>query len=178
MRPVDPTDPPPTGRIESKIAWAEAHAKTWGAELAGIRGFAGLLQRFKEAVRASRREMADAGVVDLCRQCEEEEGGSCCGAGLEDRYDAWLLLINALLGVALPRSRPKEGSCFFLLDRGCCLEARHTICVNYVCKKACDRIDPRRLRRLRDREGAELGVLFLLHEEVKRAVRGLEGIQR
>lgn len=162
--------PPASGGIERKIAWAERVAATWGARLSGTPPLSELFARFNDAVRASRLEMANTGLAALCRRCEEEEGGSCCGAGLEDRYDSWLLLTNLLLGVSLPRKRHKSGSCFFLLDQGCCLQARHTICVNYICKKILDRIDPRAIGILREKEGVELDTLFLLHEEIKRAV--------
>jgi hypothetical protein len=163
--------PPPAGPIASKIAWAEMCRSRLKDVFEHDQRVAALMVRFRDAVRASRREMAATGIVRLCRQCEEDEGGSCCGEGLEDRYDPWLLLINLLLGTPLPRSRPRPGSCYFLGDTGCLLLARHTICINYVCAKITNRISPGQISRLRELEGVELDTLFLLDEAVKRVVR-------
>ena len=163
--------PPLTGPIRAKIAWAEAHRRQVTDAIENDPRLTALIARFRDAVEASRREMAATGIVALCRQCEEEEGGSCCGKGLENRYDPWLLLINLLLGVNLPHSRRRADSCFFLGKPGCLLSARHTICVNYICAKITDRIDPEKISRLREKEGIELDTLFLLHEAVKAMVR-------
>jgi len=109
--------------------------------------------------------------VDECRDCEEREGGSCCGAGLENRYDVSLLLTNLLLGVKLPKQGHEPSSCFFLGAQGCVLRARHVICVNYLCKKISDHIDAKRIAALRAKEGVELELLFHLQEEIKKKIR-------
>ena len=95
--------------------------------------------------------------------CERDEGGSCCGAGLEDRYDGVTLLVNLLLGAELPARRPDPASCLFLGADGCRLLARDVICVNFICKKIADEVSPQRLGPLREREGIELEILFALH---------------
>ena len=92
---------PLSGPIEAKIAWAEHCHREWGHRLLKDAGTAALLGRLEKAISLSREEMAATGIVDICRGCEEVGGGSCCGAGLENRYDARLLLINLLLGVEL-----------------------------------------------------------------------------
>ena len=116
--------------------------------------------------------MAASGIADECRQCEHDEGGSCCGAGLENKYSGTLLLINLLLGAKLPSKRTGPSNCHFLGDEGCRLLARHVICVNYICRKISDRIDPERIAILREAEGRELDILFLLNERVKKLLRG------
>jgi hypothetical protein len=130
--------------------------------------------QFRRAVVASHQEMAATGMVEICRRCEEEEGGSCCGAGLENRSDGWLLLTNLLLGCSLPAAAHDAESCYFLGPNGCRLTARHTICVNYVCRKITDQLSPGALARLREREGEELQCLFLLVERIKGLVRSLD----
>ncbi len=153
--------------IEEKIAWAENCYEKYGRRLFEDRTITDLLARLQRAIQGSRKEMTAAGIVDLCRECELNEGGSCCGAGLENKYDGWLLLINLLLNVRLPEKRHDPKSCFFLGNTGCMLQARHVICVNYVCKKITDRIDPEAIKALREKEGEELNALFLLHERIK-----------
>ena len=115
--------------------------------------------------------MASVGVMDECRDCEDREGGSCCGAGLENKYNGVLLLINLLLDIEIPQKSRKPSSCFFLGGEACQLLARHVICVNYLCKKITDRIDPKRIAVLREIEGTELELLFFLHERIKLLLR-------
>jgi hypothetical protein len=154
--------------IGDRISWAEECSGALREVLTEDTEISSLLHDLSEAISDSRREMASTGIVEACRECEEEEGGSCCGAGLEDKYDGVLLLINLLLGVELPQRRHDAGSCLFLGEVGCLLKARHVICVNYLCGKAMDRADSSKLKGLREREGRELEILFRLHERIGR----------
>jgi hypothetical protein len=157
--------------IDVKITWAEkCYHKVMG-ELLRDKEIAELLDELKGAIHASHKEMAEAGVVDECRDCEEREGGSCCGAGLENRYDGSLLLINLLLGVKLPEQGYDPSNCFFLGEQGCLLLARHVICVNYLCKKISDHIDSKKIAALQGKEGVELELLFHLQERIKKKIR-------
>ena len=167
-------DNPVSRSVEEKIAWAETCYEEKGGLFLRDERSATLLSRLKGAVRASRTAMAVAGVVDECRTCEEREGGSCCGAGLENKYDGTLLLVNLLLGIQLPKQRSDPPSCLFLGPDGCLLIARQVICVNYLCKKIEDRINPSRIAVLREKEGVELECLFLLHERIKEKLRAYE----
>jgi hypothetical protein len=157
--------------IDAKIAWAETRHREVMDELLRDREIAELLDELRGAIHASHKEMAEAGVENECRNCEERDGGPCCGAGLENRYDAPLLLINLLLGVKLPREVYDPSSCFFLGAQGCLLLARHVICVNYLCKKITDHIDAEKIAALREKEGVELERLFHLHERIKKKMR-------
>lgn len=153
--------------VEEKIAWAETCYEEKGGLFFRDEKIVTLLGRLKGAVRASCTAMAVAGVADECRTCAEREGGSCCGAGLENKYDGTLLLINLLLGIQLPKRRSDPSSCLFLGPDGCLLIARQVICVNYLCKKIENRINPSKIALLREREGVELECLFLLKEHIK-----------
>ena len=153
--------------IEVKLSWAENCCRELRDELLGDEKIAEILRSFKESFQNSHKEMITAGVADECKDCEQREGGSCCGAGLENRYNGVLLLINLLLDVKIPKKRYDPSSCFFLGQKGCQLVARHVICVNYLCKKITDRIDPQKIVLLREKEGVELEHLFFLHERIK-----------
>jgi hypothetical protein len=169
MTPLDSI--PLNSPITEKISWArECHGR-FGSRLLEDGAVSDLLRRLDQAVLASAKAMADAGIAHICRACDRVEGGACCGAGLENRYDGWLLLINLLLGATLPEERIDPRGCFFLGPSGCRLKARHVICVNYLCKKITERIDPELLRDLRGHEGNELDTLFRLHERVKQLTR-------
>ena len=154
--------------IEVKIAWAENCCRELRDQLLGDEKLAETLKSFKESVKDSHKEMIKAGVADQCKDCEQREGGSCCGAGLENRYNGVLLLINLLLDVKIPKKRYDPSSCFFLGQKGCQLLARHVICVNYLCKKITDRIDSQKIALLQEKEGVELEHLFFLHERIKK----------
>ena len=157
--------------IEQKIAWAEACHREKGADLLGDREVGFLLERLKRAIQASHREMAQAGIMELCRLCEDKDGGSCCGRGLENKYTGTLLLINLLLGHSIPTRRYDPAGCFFLGKKGCELLARQVICINYLCHKITDRLDPQKIAPLREKEGHELGLLFHLCELIKNKLK-------
>ena len=167
-------DPAISGSVGEKIAWArgihEKSEESWTRH-AEVKG---LLENLGQALERSRAGREAAGLTQICRTCEEVEGGSCCGAGIENRYDGYILLINLALGVHLPTKRWEQKSCFFLSAGGCRLKARDVICINYLCKNIDDHVDPRRLARLRELEGEEVGLLFRLHEQIKKVLRDPE----
>ncbi|MFC1884708.1 hypothetical protein ACFL2O_08050 [Thermodesulfobacteriota bacterium] len=156
-----------------KLGWAKERYSKLGDELIKDHRVSYLLNSLKIAVAESRSIMIESGLSTLCEQCEVEEGGSCCGRGLEDRYSAGLLLINLMLNASLPEERYDESSCFFLGKKGCLLKARHAICVSYICRKTKHLLDPDLLKLLQDNEGIELDSVFRLNERIKILLRGL-----
>jgi hypothetical protein len=157
-----------SGSITEKIAWARKIYGKTGKRLHRGEETARLLSDLQQAVTRTREAMEEAGLPDRCRICEELEGGACCGKGIENRYDGYLLIINLALGVDLPAEPWDKKSCFFLSPGGCCLKARHVICINYLCKDVLDHVDPAALKKLQVLEGEEIGVLFHLHERIKK----------
>jgi hypothetical protein len=154
--------------IEEKIALARDLLDAWGAELRALGPVRDSLEHLRACIEASRELMAETGVVDECRRCEEMEGGSCCGSGIENRYSEVLLLINLLLGVPLPERAARPRSCYFLGETGCTLLARHVLCVNYLCAGLRQRLSPAQLSRLQDASGEELETEFRCYETFKR----------
>jgi len=122
-------------------------------------------------LNASQRVMRDFDIIGMCRQCEEEEGGSCCGKGIENRYGEAILLLNLLFGVTLPKKRRWHNSCYFLGGNGCTLKVRETLCVNYLCSKIRDKLKADELAKLQDITGQEMQTAFLLHEAIKMYMR-------
>jgi len=157
--------------IEEKIDWAEQCHERFSDTIIQDESIVDCLTRLEDAIQVSHKEMGEIGILDICGDCEKNGGGSCCGAGLENKYDGWLLLINLFLQVRLPKKRHYKESCFFLRENGCLLKARHVICVNYLCKKITDRIHPQKLKTLREKEGIELDILFRLNERLKKILR-------
>ena len=124
--------------------------------------------------RSSWRVMEETGIVAACRHCEDEEGGSCCGRGIENKYDETLLLLNLLWGVILPDDRSRPDSCFFLGNSGCLLKIRHVLCVNYLCIAIQKNLSPTDLTRVQQTVGCELDTVFILQETVKRMLKSCE----
>jgi hypothetical protein len=157
---------PQHGSIEAKCAWALEQQRFYGARLREDDVVDRLLAELRAFVAASRESMIAAGVVEACRACEEEEGGSCCGCGMEDHYDGVMLLINLLLGVAIEPEPRDPQSCPFLGAAGCRLAARDHVCVNYLCVKVSGCISPSALAEMRRCQGRELNTLFLLSDHI------------
>jgi len=170
--------PPLEAPVEVKIDWANDRFDREGCRLLEDRRLADLLATLNGAISRSRETMLRTGIVGLCRECEEKEGGSCCGAGLEKHYSGLILLINRLLGVTLPADREETSSCFFLSSSGCRLLARHVLCINYVCHKITSRIKPVQLASLREAEGEEILLLFQVNERLKKLVKGEPAAKR
>ncbi len=157
--------------IAERVLWAESFFREYGTLFFENEKITALLRTFRAATEEATRTMDGIGVVDLCRKCDLEEGGSCCGRGLENKYDGWLLLINRLLQVSLPLARQQPEGCLFLGEEGCLLKARHVICINYMCRKITENIQPAALGTLREMEGREIDTLFILKEAVKGLVK-------
>ena len=158
-------------QISKKIAIATDLYGRWRDALSTDPGIAAQLRELSTRVEASGASCIRSGVAETCRLCEREEGGSCCGAGIEDRYTPELLLINLMLGVSLPESRHSAKSCHFLGECGCLLTARDIICVNYLCGRLKRTIPPEELQALQETNGSEMDLLFLLHNRIRNFIR-------
>jgi hypothetical protein len=160
-------DVPRSWPIEKKIETAHTLFAVWKDRLRKDNRIPPLLERLERNVHASMQAMRALRVVQTCKRCEELEGGSCCGAGIENRYDGLQLLINLLLGVALPERETFTDSCYFLQADGCCLKARHVLCVNYLCTKLKGTLSHDDIIALQTIVGEELDTGFALYEAIK-----------
>jgi hypothetical protein len=118
--------------------------------------------------------MLEFKIVEICKRCDEEEGGSCCGAGMENKFDTFLLLVNLLLGVTLPEYHLRKDSCYLLTDKGCILKVRLVLCVDFLCDKIMNRLSVGDLLSLQKISGKELVTGFRLYDAVKRFMRQAE----
>ncbi len=159
--------------IAEKIDQAHHLYGTWRSALLNDPVLVKLLAQLEKLSDRSQNVMHELGVVKSCMSCELEEGGSCCGAGIENRYTPTLLLINLLLGRKLPEKRRWENSCHFLVETGCCLTARQVLCINYLCRKVCEKLSREELMRLQDTTGEEIEVGFITYEQTQRLLQKL-----
>lgn len=130
-----------------------------------------LLDKLNYAIERTWEYMRKVGVTEICRQCAMETG-SCCKRWVEDKYDEYLLLINLLLGVELPKERYKEDGCFFVGPNGCRLRAREVICVSFLCDKIINEIGKKEVE-LQTIAGNELETLFILKDRIKSKIEEL-----
>lgn len=159
--------------IQERTAWALAQYRRHGEQLRADEVVSRLLGELRDHLAASREALIAAGLVERCRICEEEEGGSCCGRGMEAHYDGFLLLVNLLLETPIAEEWPDQESCLFLGPTGCRLAARDHICVNYLCAKLGDRIPEAALAEMRRSQGRELHTLFQLTDHLATLLPGL-----
>ena len=157
--------------IEEKIEQAHTLLNTCGSSLTEDPSIHTLLKKLRECIDNTNQRMLKLGVVAECKHCEEQEGGSCCGTGIENKYDVELLLVNLLLEASLRDQQSSQNSCYFLGEKGCKLTARHVLCVNYICEKLQRKLTREELIELQTGAGEELDNLFFLHEAIKKRIR-------
>ncbi|MCE5241566.1 MAG: hypothetical protein ABFD98_07280 [Syntrophobacteraceae bacterium] len=170
-RPPRSVGPVPPPAILEKIETARKLFEEYGALLRADARVAAQLECARRKIERSRKANVESGVAAACRRCDEEEGGSCCGAGIENRYTPVLLLANLLMGKNLPLKRRSENDCHFLGETGCSLDARHVLCVNYLCTRIQKELPARELIRLQNIIGEEMDAVFLLHETIKKTMK-------
>ena len=157
--------------IEDKLKMAHNLYGLWGEHLKREPEILDLLEKLEGFLNNSREAMLELGIVETCKRCDEEEGGSCCGAGLENKFDSLLLLMNLLLGVSLPERHHRPDSCYLLSDKGCVLKVRLVLCVDYLCPKIMGALSHDKVIRLQTISGDELLTGFKLYDAIKRFMR-------
>jgi hypothetical protein len=157
--------------IDEKIEQAHNLYSARGDSLRQDPSIRTLLNKLQECIEKTKDSMLKLGVVAECKHCEEQEGGSCCGTGIENKYDVELLLMNLLLEASLRDQQPSQNSCYFLGEKGCKLTARHVLCVNYICEKLQQKLTKEERIVLQTCAGEELDTLFVLHEAIKKRLR-------
>ena len=144
---------------------------TWSDQLKREPHIHQLIEKLEGCLENSREAMLELGIVETCKHCDEEEGGSCCGAGLENKFDTILLLMNLLLGVSLPERHHRPDSCYLLTDKGCRLKVRLVLCVDFLCPKILNTLSRGDLMRLQQVSGDELTTGFMLYDAIKKFLR-------
>ncbi len=153
--------------IEEKLRWARLLYEEIGKELGNDLIFKGLLEDYKKRIDNTWIAMKESGVVKECTLCATVDGGSCCGAGIENKFDCIELLINLFLNIDFPDSPFDPTGCFFLGERGCLLKARHVICVNFMCKRLYSQITEEKIKMVQRAMEKETEAAFILEEYIK-----------
>lgn len=160
--------------FNEKISLAYFLQDNYGQVLLQDKMIRELLVQLDSNIEITWKTMESIGIVRECTDCELNGGGSCCGSGMEVRYDKIILLINLMLGKTLPEQAHSTNSCYFLSERGCTLRARQIICVDYLCQRIYKSIEHEKLVHLQTIAGEELSTLFVLQEYIKKKIRQLD----
>ncbi len=160
--------------VIEKVRRAKELCELYGEELR--REFSGELERLSRAIERTWRFMRETKLPELCRECAER-GKCCCRPWVAELFDEYDLLLNCLLGVDLPEEREVEGLCFFVGRSGCRLKVRQVICVDFLCPEA-ERLLGEKEIELREIEGEELELAFILKDKVKKKLEELTGQSR
>ncbi len=142
--------------LEQKLSWARACHEEIGQQLRDDPRVAELLDQLAGAMVGTSTARDSSGVALRCLRCHQEEGGTCCGSGIDDHFDSMLLLVNLLLGSRLPPRRANPKDCRFLGPDGCTMQTRQVLCLNYLCSGAERSVSASGLASLRDMEGIEI----------------------
>lgn len=154
--------------IDKKIKWAQKIMRACGPMILEDQEILHLIETYRMSIKDTWSVMSNVGVTAICTDCAMNDGGSCCGAGIENRFDTTLLLINLLMGCTLPANRLDPTGCMFLGEKGCTIIARQLICVNYICQRLDAQIDKDALLLLKKSIGGEAHAGFALEEALKR----------
>ena len=146
--------------IEEEIKKAKALYSMYGEDILLDNKCSSLLEELNTSVEDSWKLMKELGVVDTCSACADKKAGGCCHFGIETCYPDMILLMNLLLGIAIPEQRKLENNCLFVGEHGCLIKVRFKTCIHHLCpeiKKSLKEHDMFRLRALASYE-IKLGV--------------------
>ena len=160
--PVGPDHPMP-----EKLKWAKLVYDACSQKLLEEPVVRSLLSDYKDSIQENWKVMKDTGVVAECTRCAMQDGGSCCGSGIENKFDVINLLINLLMGVELPSEPWDPTGCWFLGEKGCRIVARHVICVNFMCRRLYDALSPEKVKAVQEAMQRETENGFMLEEYLK-----------
>ncbi len=131
-----------------------------------------LLDRYRASIEQTGVAMHREGIGAACSTCARQNPSGCCFSGIEDGYDDILLLLNMLLGCALPESREQPDSCFFVGERGCRLMARFYFCLHYFCPGLTTSLGDARIGALQQQVAQEIHAGCQVEAAVRRWLRG------
>jgi hypothetical protein len=115
-----------------------------------------LLRNLRDLIGKTDSVMLQSGVVGACARCAANGKGSCCFREMGESYGFIGLFVNLLLGSVLPEKTDFPGSCHFVGDKGCKLQARQSFCLNYFCPELKDSLGEETVLRIQRQVGEQL----------------------
>lgn len=143
------------GEMAPVIRRAHELHRRYGRSLASDPRVAPLLEDYTQAIAQTGQLTRDLGIPAFCMACAARDG-VCCFAGVERRYDEYLLLMNLLLGDPGAWDQSAGPSCYFCGPQGCLLLAKHSFCHNFFCAEIKQALGEAAMARLNRQVGREL----------------------
>lgn len=160
--------------IQEKIV---AAGETWsihGEYLMSDPCIISALEELRTDIEQSWDLMRRFDIVKGCGICATTRpGGGCCGAGIENWYDSYVLLMNLMLGRTIPEDRPDEESCLFLGPSGCRLMTRFHFCINYLCPEITSRLSKQDIEVLTSQNGREIYLGWQLENIIREKLESM-----
>ncbi|MHC1729986.1 MAG: hypothetical protein AB9866_28975 [Syntrophobacteraceae bacterium] len=125
------------------------------------------VRRYRESILQTDAMMLEMGVVEACSRCANSKG-SCCFTEMGESYGFLQLFVNLLLGSTLPEQADFSGTCHFVGNRGCKLQARHSFCLNYFCPDLKELLGEQEIMKIQRKVGEQL----LIGWELERTLSG------
>jgi hypothetical protein len=161
-------------RIHDKILRAREVWAAHGDAIMADPRIISSLHELSNAIEQSWKLMRRLRVVEGCGRCDATKaGGGCCGAGIEEWYDEYVLLMNLMLGRDIPEDRLDETCCLFLGPTGCRLMARFHFCINYLCHDIKERLSSHEMEELTAQNGREIYCGWLLENLIREKLLSL-----
>jgi hypothetical protein len=129
-----------------------------------------LLRELRELIHGTGSAMLQAGVVSACTRCAASGKGSCCFREMGESYGSMELFVNLLLGSTLLEKTDFPGSCHFVGDSGCRLQARQSFCLNYFCPQLKESVGEEKIRKIQRQVGKQLLVAWELERALERCI--------
>jgi len=115
-----------------------------------------LLRKLRDFIRKTDSAMLQSGVVSACARCAASGKGSCCFREMGENWGFMELFVNLLLGSVLPEKTDFAGSCHFVGENGCKLQARQSFCLNYFCPDLKNSLGEQTILRTQQQAGEQL----------------------
>jgi hypothetical protein len=115
-----------------------------------------LLRKLRDLIRKTDSAMLQSGVVQACARCVASGKGSCCFREMGESCGFMGLFVNLLLGSVIPGKTDFPGSCHFVGDNGCKLQARQSFCLNYFCPDLKNSLGEETILRVQQQVGEQL----------------------
>lgn len=125
------------GPVPGRVEAAREVFGRCGTDLGKDPALAAALASLAERCERLDEVMAALCLGAACATCATGPTGGCCSAVMLDEVDGPLLLMNALLGRAIPSLREDDFECGFLGPRGCVLRPKPLFCLSYLCRPLC-----------------------------------------
>jgi hypothetical protein len=115
-----------------------------------------LLRKLRDLIRKTDSAMLQSGVLSACGRCAASGEGSCCFREMGESWGFMGLFVNLLLGSVLPEKTDFAGSCHFVGENGCKLQARQSFCLNYFCPDLKNSLGEQTILRIQQQAGEQI----------------------